>query len=353
MPQSAISNPPFNIKWTPPLPLDADNRFETLGIPPDSNANYAFVLHILANINNKASIILPNGIMCPNNTIEQSIVKRLVDNGHIEYIISMPERMFESTAISTCVLGISKNPVGQITFVDHRDIYIEEEREQRGQFGGASHTNRLYKKIVNVLTDEMIDGVQSAISQKASILGYCKTVTLQAVAKNEYTLLPSRYVEYKPQETESRSYKEIHRDLCRVLSAKNSVKITINATIAKKILNQCELRCDPSDHVADLLKQNEEKNGTFDQIMSLIGCSPLPKENYLRITKDMLGVIIENKSKGEIVDQIILDFLSFWSVRIRELNIEENTYLAELRDKLCGDLMSGKIELPSEEPPVL
>lgn len=38
----AISNPPYNIKWQPQLPLENDIRFPV--IPPAGNANYAFVL---------------------------------------------------------------------------------------------------------------------------------------------------------------------------------------------------------------------------------------------------------------------------------------------------------------------
>jgi len=145
--QAAMSNPPFNIKWTPSSPLEADQRFASSGIPPANNANYTFVLHILANIENKGVIILPNGIMCPPTKEEQKILKYLVGNGHIEYVISMPGRMFESTSVAICILGISKKTVEQVTFIDHRNIYAEEIREQRGQFGGTSHTERAYKKM--------------------------------------------------------------------------------------------------------------------------------------------------------------------------------------------------------------
>lgn len=59
----AISNPPYNIKWNPPAPIEMDNRFPI--IPPENNANYAFVLHCLFKAN-KAVMILPNGIMTQN-----------------------------------------------------------------------------------------------------------------------------------------------------------------------------------------------------------------------------------------------------------------------------------------------
>ena len=42
----SISNPPYNIKWCAPTPLDMDSRFPI--IPPASNANWAFALNCLS-----------------------------------------------------------------------------------------------------------------------------------------------------------------------------------------------------------------------------------------------------------------------------------------------------------------
>ena len=69
--------------------------------------------------------------------------------------------MFEATDISTCILVLNKNKKhkGEICFIDSRKNYIVEEREQNGQFGGASHTNRTYKKSYNVLSDDNIQKI--------------------------------------------------------------------------------------------------------------------------------------------------------------------------------------------------
>lgn len=56
----SISNPPYNIKWEPPLPLENDLRFPV--VPPKSNANYAFVLNCLARTE-KAVLILPCSVL--------------------------------------------------------------------------------------------------------------------------------------------------------------------------------------------------------------------------------------------------------------------------------------------------
>lgn len=43
---TAISNPPYNLKWEPTVLANLENRF-VYGVPPKSNANYAFVLSAL------------------------------------------------------------------------------------------------------------------------------------------------------------------------------------------------------------------------------------------------------------------------------------------------------------------
>lgn len=42
---------------------------------------------------------------------------------------------------------------------------------------------------------------------------------------------------------------------------------------------------------------------------------------------------------------MVLDFLNHWNQMIMYLNNEENRYLAEFRDALLPELMSGKIAL--------
>jgi len=332
----AISNPPFNMKWLPPLPLDNDTRFE-LGIPPSNNANYAFLLYCFS-VAKKAVLILPNGVLSTGNKDEKAIIQNLVTNQYIEGIITCPQNMFESTSINTCVMSITRKPNNLITLIDHRNDYIETIREQRGQYGGAAHINRTYKKLMSVLDNEMILDIKNAINEHKQIQGYCASVTASDVQKQEYILAPSRYIQYTEKEIEHRSYPEIVRDLHRVIIAKNQIRININETVAKS-LGQTWYEA------AVCLKKSNELDKTLDNLLKNLGCDPLPKEQYLTITKDMTGVVITNKCKKAVQDPLIMDFLRNWSFRIQMLNAEENTYLAELRDALLPGLMDGSISI--------
>src|SRR5690606_37949324 len=62
-----VANPPFSSKnWSAGLDPKHDpyNRFE-LGVPPEKNGDYAFLLHILASLKStgKAAMIMPHGVL--------------------------------------------------------------------------------------------------------------------------------------------------------------------------------------------------------------------------------------------------------------------------------------------------
>lgn len=102
-----VSNPPYNIKWDAPTPLLADDRFLGKPIPPASNANFAFVLTALNRMKpgGRCAFILPCGILSSNP--EREVREWLVDSGMVERVISLPDKMFESTTIGTCVMVFS------------------------------------------------------------------------------------------------------------------------------------------------------------------------------------------------------------------------------------------------------
>lgn len=177
----AISNPPFNIKWEPPLPLDNDTRFPV--VPPASNANYAFVFNCLAKAKEKAVLILPNGVT--SESTEQEVRQYLVENDLVEAVMIMPDKMFESTGISTCVLMLNKHKKhkNEVLFIDNRKNCETEERQQNGQFGGASHEGRTYKKSFHILTDENIAKSQLQLTSGKAKTGFVPSKQIKKYLK--------------------------------------------------------------------------------------------------------------------------------------------------------------------------
>lgn len=326
----SISNPPYNIKWEPPTPLENDIRFPV--IPPASNANYAFVFNCLARAKEKAVLILPNGIM--SERTEYDCRKYLVDNDLIETVIIMPDKMFEVTSISTCILVLNKNKKhkGEICFIDSRKNCIVEEREQNGQFGGASHTNRTYKKAYNVLSAENMQKIFDVIESRESIGEFSVIKKNEEVAENEYLLMPSRYIEFCEQEQLHRSFQEIADNINYISRMQNACKLVINETIAKCLGLDMET-----------FKQGKENSRQIQEQMKSLGID-LEIEDYIQFTKNKNEFVFKCNDK-ELLPDILIQFFNVWKNQIALLNTMQNQYLAELRDALLPDLMSGKIEL--------
>ena len=98
-----MANPPFNLKnWRGEDELTNDPRWRGYAVPPVSNANYAWVLHILSKLDvshGVAGFLLANGAFNADGT-EQEIRQKLIENDKIEAIIVLPRDMFYTTDIS-------------------------------------------------------------------------------------------------------------------------------------------------------------------------------------------------------------------------------------------------------------
>lgn len=332
---SCISNPPYNMKWKIPPFAQLQPRFNGCELPPESNANYAFILTALDNCNEKVSMILPCGILSSEVTNEKRIRQYLVEKNLIESVILCPDKMFEATSIATCLLTLNKKKeTTHIAFLDMRKTCDVEQREQNGQFGGESHENRTYKKAVNVFSEVQMESAIDAIVNQKSVPEFSKSASLQMVTENDYCLVPSRYIEFQEKEFVHREYGEIIDDLNRVINEKNGLKLTMNETLAKSV---------GLYEIFQMFKQSEETADSMNQMLTFTG-KRIEKENFISMSKKAGELKFENGSKNSI-STILLSILQMWKQHIMYLNNEENRYLAELRDAILPDLMSGKIKL--------
>ena len=131
---SLVSNPPYNMAWDPPTPLEASltTTFQRTAIPPKNNANFAFILSALDKIDRRAAFLLPRNVLAPSSKEEKEILRWLLEKNLIAGVVLLPDRMFESTAIATCVLVIELDrKTRRVVFVDLRNSATEEIREQR------------------------------------------------------------------------------------------------------------------------------------------------------------------------------------------------------------------------------
>ena len=180
----------------------------------------------------------------------------------------------------------------------------------------------------------MQKAIDSIINQSA-IPEFAKSVSAQTVSENDFILVPGRYIEFQEQEYKHREYAEIVADINRITAEKNACKLTINESLAKTLGFNVEL-----------YKSDQQQDSGLNNLLKQLGAQPLAKQNYFTASKNKNEIKFENNSK-DVLSSILIMILNTWKQHIYYLNNEENRYLAELRDSLLPDLMSGKINLDS------
>ena len=332
-----ISNPPYNARWSQPDLAPMWPQYAGYDLPPENNANMAFVLTGISEAD-RAAFILPNGVLSSDKA-EGKIRRQLVDNNLVEAAISCPAKMFESTSIPVCVLLLTKNRQTRgIALIDAGTQCMSEIRDQRGQHGGKSHTNRVYHKEINIFSGTNIAEIVREISQNTD------TDTVRHITPEELdcdcNLTPKRYLTKPMDEAKPhRPFAEIVEDINRTAERRNGLLLTVNATTARML------------GVDEVKKMQDEGNAICDQMEaamnSIEGMEPvkLTRGEYIRFSKTKNEVRFENNSKERVSDVLLL-IMSGWKQNIYVCN-NENRYLAELRDALLPELMSGNLKIKS------
>lgn len=112
---AVVSNPPYSQGWDVKA---GDPRFK-LGLAPKSKADYAFLLHSLYHLNPDGimTIVLPTGVLYRGE--EYEIRKNLIERGHVETVIALPENLFYGTGIPTIIMILrQKREADDVLFID-------------------------------------------------------------------------------------------------------------------------------------------------------------------------------------------------------------------------------------------
>lgn len=209
-----MANPPFNLKgWRTEDALTDDPRFIRAGysvMPPVANANYAWILHMLSKLDVNhgiAGFLLANGALNADD-VEFTLRKEILERDRVEAIIVLPRDMFYTTDISVTLWIVNMNKkacningrqlrdrANQVLFMDLRrwDQNIEEIVIDKGK-----------RKKKTVLTDSQIADVKKVYcnwqsvdtSLYSDVPEFCKSATLDDIRSKNYSLAPSKYIEF-------------------------------------------------------------------------------------------------------------------------------------------------------------
>ncbi|HCG9640697.1 class I SAM-dependent DNA methyltransferase [Vibrio parahaemolyticus] len=202
-----MANPPFNQKdWRASDELVDDHRWDGYETPPSSNANYGWILHMVSKLseNGVAGFILANGALSGDGT-EKAIRQKLVENGLVEAIIILPMKMFYTTDISVTLWVINKNKKERT--VPHEDLTRHyRNREDKVLFMDLrKHGEPFEKKYVQFSPEKISEIAETlhtwqevrAETEYKDIAEYCYSATKEEIAAKNYSLVPSKYIEFK------------------------------------------------------------------------------------------------------------------------------------------------------------
>ncbi|WP_422447492.1 type I restriction-modification system subunit M [Thermoanaerobacterium sp. DL9XJH110] len=179
-----LANPPFNDSAWGADRLANDVRWK-YGLPPDSNANYAWIQHFIYHLAPKgvAGFVLANGSMTTSNNAEYEIRKRIIEDNLVDCMVALPPQLFYTTGIPACLWFIRKGRETKETlFIDARKMGVMVDRTHRE------------------LTDEEIQKIAETYHNWRNkkgyqdIKGFCASVPMEVIAQNDYVLAPGRYV---------------------------------------------------------------------------------------------------------------------------------------------------------------
>lgn len=213
-----VSNPPYSINWkgSDDPTLINDDRFAPAGVlAPKSKADFAFVLHALSYLSSKgrAAIVCFPGIFYRGGA-EQKIRQYLVDNNFVETVISLAPNLFFGTTIAVNILVLSKHKTDTNTqFIDASGLFKKE-------------TN------TNILTDEHIEQIMQTFDSKTDKEHFAKSVSMEAIAKNEYNLSVSSYVEAKDNR-EVIDIQKLNAELKTTVKKIDQLRADIDAIVAE------------------------------------------------------------------------------------------------------------------------
>ena len=213
-----MANPPFNLKgWFDPDTMKTnDSRWVDYALPPESNANYAWILHILSHLKpNKgiAGFLLANGALGDADGTAPIIRQKLIENDKVEAIIVLPRELFITTDISVTLWILNNNKKGgkskernlrdrsnEILFMDLRSWTGDEwnnavKNMQKKKYALTSEQISKATEIYRKWQEEGTDGKNYAEPE------LYRSVDFETIKANNFSLVPSRYIEFVDRDT--------------------------------------------------------------------------------------------------------------------------------------------------------
>ena len=222
-----MANPPFNISNYGVDKLANDVRWK-YGVPPNSNANFAWLQHMIHHLapNGKIGMVLANGSLSSQSSGEGVIRQNIIEADLVDCIIAMPSQLFYTTGIPVSLWFISrdKKQKGKTLFVDARNK-------------GNMITRKLRE-----LTDMDITEIASKYQayergEEVDEKGFTAVVNTSEIAKQDFILTPGRYVGVEDAVDDGELFEDkmtrLTAELAEMFAKSNSLQTDIKSNLSK------------------------------------------------------------------------------------------------------------------------
>ena len=173
--------------------------------PPESNANYAWILHILSHLkplDGVAGFLLANGALGDSDTLE--IRKKLIQNDKVEAIIILPRELFITTDISVTLWILNQNKKGgtyhgrTLRNREHEILFMDLRTWTENPVKGEN------KKKVQLVSDQIEKAAQiyhtwqndGTVGANYAVPELYRSVGIDEIEKQNWSLIPSKYIEF-------------------------------------------------------------------------------------------------------------------------------------------------------------
>lgn len=188
-----VSNPPFNLDFSDTRDsIAADTRRFFAGVPAatgkDKNkmAIYlCFIQHILYSLskNGKAAIVVPTGFITAASGIPYKIRQRIIDEGWLRGVVSMPSNIFATTGTNVSVIFIDKaNSDQEIVLMDASKL------GEKKKVDGNQRT---------ILSKDDVDKIIKTFNSRKAVEDFSVIVTNDQIKEKNYSFSAGQYFDIK------------------------------------------------------------------------------------------------------------------------------------------------------------
>jgi type I restriction enzyme M protein len=193
-----VANPMWNQTEFKEKDYDADelDRFPKGAGFPGNKADWGWMQHILASLNNKgrAAVVLDTGAASrgsgnANSNKERDVRRWFVERDLIEGVLYLPENLFYNTTAPGIVIVLNK----------------AKPKARQGKLFLLNASREFVKgDPKNYISDDAIVRIADTFIEWKEVEKYSRIVSAEEIAKNDYNISPSRYIhtgaadEYRP-----------------------------------------------------------------------------------------------------------------------------------------------------------